>query len=305
MELRQLEYFVAVAEEASFTKAAARCFVAQPGVSAQVRRLERELGLDLLDRRGRTVRLTSAGEAVLPYARQALDGVAKLRHTVDEFTGVVRGRVAMGMVRAGLTLEGLPSMLADFHKSYPGVEISLSEDNTENLVDSVADGRLDIALAALTGDTPEGIEVDVLFDEEIVLAVSPSDQLADRRFISIDELRDRPLICLPRGSGIRACLEQECESAGFQPKVTIEVSNLPMLADLAAREFAPAILPVSMIDEYPDTLRAVRFADPGIRGRMGLIWRSVGPISPAARVFVRYARQAFPAGESLAEPTNG
>src|SRR3954465_15032953 len=98
MELRQLAYVVAVAEEGGFTRAAARVHVAQPGVSAQVRRLERELGQELLDRSGRAVTLTEAGRAVLPYARAALAAAAHARLAVDELAGLVRGRVTVGMI---------------------------------------------------------------------------------------------------------------------------------------------------------------------------------------------------------------
>src|SRR5919198_975170 len=100
MELRQLRYFVTVSQEASFTRAAAKLHVAQPGVSAQIRQLERELGHDLLDRSGRTVRPTEVGAAVLPYARAALEAVDGARLAVDELTGLVRGHVAVGMVTA-------------------------------------------------------------------------------------------------------------------------------------------------------------------------------------------------------------
>jgi DNA-binding transcriptional LysR family regulator len=98
MELRQLKYFVAVEEEGSFTSAAAKVHVAQPGVSAQIRRLEHELGQDLLDRSGRTVRLTEVGAAVLPYARAAIAAAAGARLAVDELSGLLRGHVAIGMV---------------------------------------------------------------------------------------------------------------------------------------------------------------------------------------------------------------
>src|SRR5664279_2469923 len=123
MELRQLEYFVAVADEASFTRAAARLHVAQPGVSAQVRQLERELGQDLFDRSGRAVRLTEAGTAVLLYARAALGSAAGARLAVDELTGLVRGHVAVGMVVACSSYD-LANLLADFHHAYPAVEIA-------------------------------------------------------------------------------------------------------------------------------------------------------------------------------------
>src|SRR6266511_2587248 len=98
MELHQLAYFVAVAEEGNFTRAAAKLHVAQPGVSAQIRRLERELGQPLLDRSGRTVRLTEVGAAALSHARAALAAVERVREAVDELAGLVRGQVAMGMV---------------------------------------------------------------------------------------------------------------------------------------------------------------------------------------------------------------
>src|SRR5690348_13561504 len=100
MELHQLEYFVAVAEEANFTRGAARVHVAQPGVSAQIRQLERELGEDLLDRSARAVRLTKVGAAVLPYARAALASADGARQVVAELAGLLRGHVAVGMLTA-------------------------------------------------------------------------------------------------------------------------------------------------------------------------------------------------------------
>src|SRR3954462_4431814 len=98
MEIRQLEYFVAVAEEANFTRAAERVHISQSGVSAQIRALERELGAELFDRSGRVARLTGAGEAALPFAKSTLDAAAGVRDAVDEVNGLVRGRVTAGMI---------------------------------------------------------------------------------------------------------------------------------------------------------------------------------------------------------------
>ena len=128
MELRQLQYLVAVADEASFTRAAARAHVAQPGVSAQIRRLERELGQLLLDRSGGTVRVTEAGAAVLPYARAALAAVDAVRDTVDALAGLTRGHVTAGIVGAISSPDlDLPGLLAGFHRDHPGIEITLTE----------------------------------------------------------------------------------------------------------------------------------------------------------------------------------
>src|SRR3954465_5896705 len=136
MELRQLEYFVAVAEEASFTKAAARVHVAQPGVSAQVRRLEREIGEELLDRAGRTVRLTAVGSTFLPFARAALEAVEGARGAVDEHRGLLRGHVAVGMGGASGP-PSVPDLPEAFHAEHPGVALTLSEANSDDLVDGL------------------------------------------------------------------------------------------------------------------------------------------------------------------------
>ncbi|MFE7836716.1 LysR family transcriptional regulator [Streptomyces sp. NPDC057474] len=293
MELRQLEYFVAVTEEASFTKAAARLYVAQPGVSAQIRRLEQELGQQLLDRSGRTVRLTEVGEAVLSYARRALDGVAGMRLVVDDFTGLMRGRVSVGMVRSCSSLD-LPELLADFHKDHPAVEITLTEENTDRLLDDLRNGALDTAVVALTTTTPPGVDLHVIADESLVVAVNPSNPLADHTTIAVDKLREQSLISLPRGTGMRACLDHACADAGFEPRVAFEASDPNVLAELAIRGLGPAIIPESLATLRSEELHAITVTSPWFRGRMALAWRSDGPVSPAARVFVEHARAVLP-----------
>ncbi|WP_078962683.1 LysR family transcriptional regulator [Streptomyces sp. TP-A0875] len=293
MELRQLEYFVAVAEEASFTRAAARLYVAQPGVSAQIRRLEQELGQPLLDRSGRTVRLTEVGAAVLAHARSALDRVSHMRLVVDEFTGLMRGRVSVGMVRSCASLD-LPELLADFHKAHPAVEITLTEENTDRLVKSLLDGELDAAVVALTTETPPGVDLHVIADESLVVVTVPGGDLAERDVVPVAELRDRPLISLPRGTGMRACLDRACAEGGFEPRVAFEASDPNVLAQLALRGLGPAIVPESLAALHAARLRAVAVASPWFRGRMALAWRSEGPVSPAARAFVEHARVVLP-----------
>src|SRR4051812_26309896 len=171
MELRQLAYVVAVAEEGGFTRAAARVHVAQPGVSAQVRRLEAELGPPLFDRAAGTVTLTAAGEAVLPYARAALAAAAGVRTAIEELTGLLRGHVAIGVVPS--VGAWLADGLATFHAAPPGVEITLAEDASDALLDGVRAGRLDLALAGLAGPPPDGLDVDTVTDERLVAAVHP------------------------------------------------------------------------------------------------------------------------------------
>src|ERR1700677_2005336 len=133
MELRQLEYFIAVAEEANFTRAAERVHISQSGISAQIRQLERDLGAELIDRSGRTASLTTAGAAALEHARGALASVEAVRQAVDDVNGLIRGRLVVGMVTA-CTVTPLFDALASFHLAHPAVEISLVEDNSDRLV---------------------------------------------------------------------------------------------------------------------------------------------------------------------------
>jgi DNA-binding transcriptional LysR family regulator len=278
MELRQLEYFVAVVEEASFTRASSRVLVAQSGVSAQVRRLERELGVELLDRGGRTVTLTEAGAAVLPFARAALAAVDGARETVDALRGLTRGHVRVGMVTAGPAVL-LGDILASFHAAHPGVEITLTEADSHALLAGVRAGDLDLACASIGPVTPAGVELQVIIDAPVVAAVRDDHPLARRTTLRPEELTTYPLICLPRGTGVRAIWD----ATGVEARVAFEASDPGVLAQLAARGLGVAILPEPAAGDL-HTLSL------GLRGQIALAWRDGGPSSPAARAFMNHAR---------------
>jgi DNA-binding transcriptional LysR family regulator len=289
MELHQLEYFVAVADEASFTRAAAKVHVAQPGVSAQIRRLERELGHPLLDRSGRSVTLTKVGAAVLPHARVALDAVARARLAVDDLAGLVRGQVSVGMV-SGCALPVVAELLAGFHESYPAVDISLTDANSDELVDALVGGLLDLALVGSAGRPTPGVETAVVVDEELVAVVAYGDPLSARTTISLDQLCDRPLISLPRGTGVRAALDRACAGAGFEPRIAFEAGALPVLAQLAGQGLGVGIVPSSTAKDNAGTLHALAIIRPRLRSRLELAWALTEASSPAARALVDTAR---------------
>lgn len=291
MELRQLEYLVSVADERSFTRAAEKLLVSQPGVSAQIRRLERELGQDLLDRSGRSVRLTEVGAAVLPYARAALAAVDGVSLAVAELTGLVRGHVAVGTVTSHNV--DLPGMLAEFNRSHPLVEITLAEGASEQLLEEVRTGQLDAVIVSVGLDDPAGVDLQVIVDQPIVAAVSHSHELATREVIALAELRGRPLISLPRGAGLRARLDEACAAAGFTPRIAFEASAPEMLADLAAHGLGAAILPGPFAEYRADRLRPITISPPELRGRLVFAWRAGGPSSPAGRALVGLARETL------------
>ncbi|MEU3355106.1 LysR substrate-binding domain-containing protein [Streptomyces sp. NPDC037389] len=304
MELRQLKYFLTVVEEANFTRAAARLHLAQPGVSAQIRQLERELGQALLDRSGGTVTTTAVGEAVLPYARAALAAVEGLRQTVDEFTGLIRGQVTIGFV-SGAVADGfdVATVLADFHEDHPRVEIALTEDTSERMLAALRLGELDLAVVGLVGeDHLPGIGLQVVVDTPLVAAMAPDDPLLSRfgrAALPLSALAGRSLISLPRGTGLRGVLEHACEQAGFKPRIAFEGAAPKLLARLAAVGLGVAILP-----ELPPEgaaalgLRTLPVTAPRLRGRVALAWPADGPAAPAAKALLARMRQAFPPARS-------
>ncbi len=243
-------------------------------MSAQIQRLERELGQPLLDRSRRTVRLTAAGEATLPFARAVIAAVADIHVAVEELTQLVRGSVTIGTVTSHSV--DIPSLLADFHAEHPKVEITRSTDSSDALIEKVRTGRLGAAIVSVGPDErPEGRHVEVVTDEAIEAAVSRTDELASRTTIRLSDLVDCQFITLPVGAGIRHQFDAACASAGVTPRIALEASTPLALADLAERGLVVAIVPE-------------------LRGRLVLAWRSGGPMSPAARVLVEKARRLLP-----------
>ena len=295
MELRQLAYFVAVVEEANFTRAAARVHVAQPGVSAQIRRLERELGQDLLDRSGRTVRVTAAGAAVLPYARGALTAIASARQAVDELTGLLHGHLTIGTLASISSAEvDLAGLLARFHHDHPGVEVTLSVATSDDLIQALRTGRLDLAFVALGTGPPAGIGAHVLASEPLVAVVSRHDPPATTTTITVAALAGRKLISLPRGTGLRSALDDACAAAGFTPHIAFEAGDPRVLAELAAHGLGVAIVPRSVADARREQLHTLAITEPALQGRIALAWRTDGPISPPARALLTQARARPP-----------
>ncbi|MGK8508408.1 LysR family transcriptional regulator [Nocardia asiatica] len=299
MELRQLRYFVTVAREASFTRAAARLHLAQPGLSAQIRQLERELGHPLLDRGGRTVTLTEVGAAVLPLAQAALAAAERIAHTADEFTGLLRGQVRVGLISGAAVEEfDVAAVLADFHHDHPQVGISLTEDTSERMLAALGRGELDIAVIGMTGaQLDPGIGVEVVLETAVVAAVAAGDP-GDDAEIPLTALRDRPLICLTPGTGIRGVFERACAAAGFEPAVAYEAAAPALLLRLAARGLGVAVVPELTAEESAAFgVRTMRIIDPELRGRLALVWRNDRPASPAAEVLLGRLRIALRTGE--------
>jgi DNA-binding transcriptional LysR family regulator len=282
VQLQQLRYVVAVADERHFTRAAHRLHVAQPSLSSQIRALEYELGAQLFDRSRRGVALTAAGEQFLPWARQALADCESGREAIRELLGLHRGKLAIGATPS-LTTGLLPPLLATFRARYPGVELSLRQAGSRDLVASLDDGDLDIALVILPVTTTS-VTARALADEELVLAVHLRHPLADRASVTVKELNGLPLVGFRDGYDLRETTLTACRAAGFEPTLALEGGEMDGVLALAAAGLGAAIVPLTAL-RGKSGLRPVRFAGGMPRRTIGIARGADRPRPRAAAAF--------------------
>jgi DNA-binding transcriptional LysR family regulator len=286
MQLHQLEYLVAVADEGSITAAATRLRIAQPGVSAQIRKLEHELGTTLLDRSGHHVELTTAGTEITAAARRALHAVADVRHIADELTGLLRGHVRLGAVTSGPFLD-LPEVLAEFRTAHPGVEITLTAGSSTALLAQLRTGRVDLAVAGITGDDPGDLHVHPITEERLVAAVAPEHPLASRASIELAELATYHLIAPAQGNALRDALDHALTAIEASSRITFEASDPGIVARMVAHGLGLAMLPNSLQAFRHGELTAIPLTGPVPRARLALTWRREHPPSPATRALTQ------------------
>ncbi|MEV6400020.1 LysR family transcriptional regulator [Streptomyces sp. NPDC051907] len=243
MELQQMRYVVAVAETNSFTRAAERCLVVQSALSHQIARLERELGARLFERTSRRVRLTPAGEAFLPAARQCLDAAERAVAEVAAAVGEVRGRLAVGLIPTVAAVD-VPGALRDFRRQYPQVRISLRVGASDDLAEQVREGALDIAFLGLpTTARPQGVAAHELARDRLVAVVAPDHPLAGESVVDLRRLSREVFVDFPPGTAGRLQSDQAFAAAGLGRDVPFEVSTADYIARLVGPGLAVAMLP--------------------------------------------------------------
>ncbi|ANH94026.1 MULTISPECIES: LysR family transcriptional regulator [unclassified Streptomyces] len=244
MELRQLACFVAVADEANFTRAAARLHIVQSAVSSTIKSLERELGAPLLDRNSKRVLLTDAGAALLPRARAALHAAQEAADAVAEVRGGLRGTLRLGTLTSVRLLD-LPALLGEFHRRHPGVLLRTSAVPTgsQGLVEALLDRRLDLAFVSLPGPCPDGISLTHLTSSVLDLVVPAGHPLAGRGSVSIAELTGLDFVDSPLGYGNRTVADRAFAAASVPRRVTVENTDIATGADYVRHGLGVALLP--------------------------------------------------------------
>jgi DNA-binding transcriptional LysR family regulator len=295
MELRHLRYFLAVVEERQFVRAAGVLHVAQSALSQQIRDLERELGAELLLRDRRGVSPTPAGEVLLGHARALLERADLARAEVARMAGVISGTLRVGSGSPTGTVP-LPATLAEFQRRHPAVDIALRDAPSEDLVRSLQDGTLDVALVSFAPEQLPPQVTGVLVTREPMVALVPAGhRLARQRSVSLGALADDPLITFPRGSGMRDTIEDGFRAAGVpRPAVTAETIDPLATLELVGQGLGLSLVPRSVGEHAAADVVVVALRRPGLRRNVTLAWTHERRARPAVDAFLELAAPWIP-----------
>ena len=297
MELRQLRYLVALADERHFTRAAAREHVAQPALSQQIRRLEAELGLALVQRTTRSVSMTEAGEALVARARRALAEIDAARAELGGLLGVQAGRLSIGALHTMGPID-LGALLASFHSHHPAVELSVREQSSDELAEMLRDDAIELAFLSVTERIhSRGLTLYPLLTEELVAVLPPAHRLARRRRVRLVELADEPFISFREGARLRELLVSAAETKGFEPRIAFESNESRNIRSLVSRGLGVAIVPRSDADEPGAAIAVAALVEPSLTRDVTLALRSQRRLSPAAMAFIALTRSVFPGND--------
>ncbi len=293
MDLRQLRYLVALAEEGSFTRAAASEHIAQPAVSQAIRRLEDQLGLALVQRTTRRVTLTDAGELLVMRARRIMSELDAAEIELQALRGMQAGHVTIGAMHTMGPVD-LTLALALFSERHPGVQFTVREQSSEEMAEMLRVDELDLAFLSVTERVEShGLGLYQLVAEELVVLVGPEHRLAKRRQVRMADLADESFISFREGARLRELLIWAGHEYGFEPRVTLESNESHRIRRLVSRGLGVAILPRSDAEAPGAEIAMLKLVAPKLTRDITLAWREGRRHAPAAAAFLELARETF------------
>jgi LysR family cyn operon transcriptional activator len=291
IELRHLRYFLAVAETAHFTKAAARLHVTQPTLSHQIRQLEGQLNLALFDRIGRRVRLTAAGEVLLPHARRAMRELEDARSALSELHGLKRGELKVGIVQTVNSCV-IPEIVARFSAAHSAIKVTCAELSVDDIEAALESGRLDLGVSFLPAQRPS-IEGEKLFTEELVAVLPAKHAWRKRGELTVAELATQPLVLLSSHYCTRQLVDRAFAQAGIAPQVQVEMNSVESILSTVRKGVLASVLPSLAMCQRDRGLIAIRLTKPTPRRSVGLLWMKGAHRRVAAQAFARLTEEVL------------
>jgi LysR family transcriptional regulator, cyn operon transcriptional activator len=291
IELRHLRYFLAVAEAAHFTRAAAKLHVTQPTLSQQIRELEGQLDLQLFDRAGRCVKLTEAGEALLPHARRVFRELDEAGGVLDELRGLKRGLLRVGIVQT-VNACVIPEIVARFSEAHIGVRVECSEMSVAEIEADLESGKLDLGISFLPA-CRKTLTGEKLFSEELVAVMASDHSLAKRRQLRVRELKFRPLVLLSEKYCTRQLADRTLSQACVEPEVRVEMNTVAGILDTVRRTELISLLPSLALCQQERGLKAIQLIEPKPVRTIGLLWMQGSNRRTAATEFARVTQSVL------------
>ncbi len=290
MELRHIRYLLAVADHANFTRAAESLHISQPTLSQQIKQLERTLGVILLDRSGRTVRLTDAGEAYAQHARLALRDLDAGERAVHDVQDLSRGHLRIAMTPT-FTTYFIGPLVHRFRTAHPGITLAVRESTQERIEADLLADRLDLGIA-FSGAHPVGIDHRALFTETLRLVVGSDHPLATRRgSLPVRQLSREALGLLSPDFATRQDIDAYFAGLGVTPHIAVEANSISALLEFVRRGSLATVLPDAIAHEHAD-LHLVPLSPPLPTRTVELLRRNTVYHSAAARAFAEVVRVA-------------
>ncbi|GIP31790.1 LysR family transcriptional regulator [Paenibacillus sp. J2TS4] len=285
MELKQLEYFMAVCRELHFTRAAEKLGIAQPSLSQQIRLLEHEIGTPLFDRIGKKNMITEAGKTLLHHSYNVFHELSQARAAISELQGLERGSLKIGAL---LTVVNylLPPTVIGFHRNYPHVELSVLGLRTGDIYNGLLQNELDLGIVLLPMEH-EDLEAIPLYKENLALAAPADHPVAQKPSVTLDILKEVPSILLPSTYFMRQLINEKCRSFEFAPQPVMEMTTMESIINMVSMGVGVTILPRAYLD-YIDNkqIRTIPIQNPVLTTQIGVVYRKNKYLCAASRVFM-------------------
>jgi DNA-binding transcriptional LysR family regulator len=292
MDIRQLNYFLEVALQGSFSKASQKLHLSQPTLSKMVKTLEDELGVLLLDRSTRRIELTDAGELVLSHAQNIMKSLETLDTALSELKNIKKGKIKIGLPPL-IGASFFPTIIGEFHHLYPNIDLQLVEEGGKKIEKALLEGSIDLGVVVLPVDE-ELFESVPIVERELVLIVNSSHPLANRTQVSFQELQDESFILYSKGYALHDRVRDMCIRNGFEPTVTRESGHWLFISEMVSANFGISLLPETICHKLdPEKITAVRMSEPKVEWNLAIIWRKHHYLSFAAKEWINFVRDIF------------
>ena len=291
MQLHQLEYVLAVAKYSSFTHAAEEINISQSSLSQQISTLEKELGINLFIRTTRSVYLTSVGQDFVTHAMRIMSEVNATHQCMQEYVSVHKGQLTIGVIPV-VGHYPIPELLAGFNRDFPGVKLSLIEDQDDSLLEMLNNSKLDASIVQYANiDSP--FQYFPLYTDKMVLLASSKTHLASKKSIDLKELKNEKFVLTPLTSGHQHDFIKACKSDGFEPKILMTCSSVKTMLGLTRENMGVTVLSskVAISSMRPDSGLVIIELTPTIERKIHLAIQKSANLTPALKVFVKYVSQ--------------